>query len=805
MFRQDLRHAVRGLIKDGKLTAIVIACLALGIGLNVTQFAVVDGVLIQPLPFAAPERLVALNSTLERGGIRRGSVSYLDLNDWRDLSASFTAVAGASFRSLAISDGRSEPERFAGAAVSWDLFPTLGVAPALGRPFGPQDDRPGAEPVVILSDAVWQRRYLGDPSIVGGRILVNARPHTVVGVMPPGFAFPTNERVWVPLAPLAASDARNARGLLVVARLRDGVEIGAARSELAAIAGQLATRHPTTNDGWSATARPLRDDFVPADVSLVLLTMMGAVTMVLLTACANVANLMLARATGRQREFSVRAALGAGRMRLVRQLLTECLVLATAAAPLGLLVAYGGVAWLRNAMPVDMVPYTVQWQIDARSMLYTVAVALLTGVVFGLAPAIQAGRVNLVDSLRDGSRGSGTSGRRARLRNALVTVEVALALVLLVGAALFVRSFVNLRGASVGFDPAPILGLRFFMAGDGYADEQSRINRVEDIVRRVEAVPGVESAFASNFLPLQAGGGGAQVIVDGRPVAAGEEPRILFVATTPHLHRTLGMPMRRGRDFTDAEGMTRSAVAVIDDTMADRLWPGQDPVGRRFRIVGGEPPDTFTVIGVAPAIGRDNPDDDRPPMPAAFVAYPYAPTPNTALTVRTAADPTSTAGAVRETLRASDPNLPVFLLRTMNEFNRLSFWQYRIFGIMFGVFGAVALILAAIGVYGVLSFAVSQRTQEIGLRMALGAARSDVQRMVVHQGLVLAGLGIALGLLGAFGVTRVVGTLLYNVTPTDPLSFGGVAVFLALIAWAASYFPARRATAVDPNVALRME
>jgi putative ABC transport system permease protein len=497
--------------------------------------------------------------------------------------------------------------------------------------------------------------------------------------------------------------------------------------------------------------------------------------------------------------------MGAGRARLIRQLLTECLVVAMAAAPLGLLVAYVGVVLLRNAIPVDTVPYTVQWQIDARTTLYAIAVAALTGLVFGLAPAVQAGRVSLVESLRDGSRGSGTSGRRARLRNTLVAVEVALALVLLVGAALFVRSFANLQSASVGFDTAPILGMRFFMAGDGYATEQARTDRVDDILRRVESLPGVQSAFASNYLPLQAGGGGAQVIVDGRLVEPGEEPNISFIATTPHLHRTLALSMLRGRDFTDAEGMSKSSVAVIDDTMAQRLWPGEDPIGRRFSIVGGDPPDTFTVIGVAPAIGRDNPDDDRPPVPVAFVAYPYAPTPNTALTVRTGNDPASMAAAIRGAIRESDSNLPVFIMRTMEEFRRLSFWQQRLFGIMFGVFGAVALILAAIGVYGVLAFAVSQRTQEIGLRMALGAEQSDVQRMVVRQGLGLAGIGIVLGLAGAFGITRVIATQLYNVTPTDPISFGGVTVFLTLIAFAASYFPARRATAIDPNVALRIE
>jgi putative ABC transport system permease protein len=801
---QGIRYAVRSLIFDRGVSAIVVACLALGIGVNATLFSVIDGVLIQPLPYAEPERLVILNETFERGGVREDGVSYQNLRDWKVRATSFAAIAALAGRSITLSDS-VEPERLEGAAITWDLFPTLGVPPQLGRHFNQQDDRPGAEPVLILSHEVWQRRYQGDAGIIGRSISVNGRPHTVVAVMPPKFSFPEVQRAWIPLGPIAEQEPRSNRSLFTFGRLEPGVGLARARSEIAAIATTLAQQYPATSEGWSATAQPLADEFIPDDVRLVLWTMMGAVTIVLLIACANVANLMLARASGRQREFCVRAALGAGRARMVRQLLTECVLLGLAAAPLGLGIAYAGIWLLDNAVPVDMVPYYIHWEINARAIAYTVAVSALTGVVFGLAPALQAGRLSLQEALRDGARGSGQSGRRARLRNGLVVVEVAMALVLLVGASLFVRSFLNLQHASPGFDTAPLLTLRVYLTGDGYAADQQRAQRVEDIVRRIESLPQVEAAFASNFIPLGSGGGGGNVIVDGKPVEAGEEPYIFFGGVTPHLQKTMAMPLSKGRDFTDAEGASRTPVAVVNDTMARKFWPDADPVGRRFRLARTEPAEWFTVIGVAPDIWRNNMADDRPPLPGAFVPYPYAATPNTGITIRASGDPAALTAAVRGAIRASDPALAIFSVRSMEDLRTMGFWQYRLFGYMFAVFGAAALFLAGVGVYGVLSFSVSQRTQEIGVRMALGARHADVRGLVVRQGISLAAIGVLLGLAGAFGITRVIGSLLYNVTPTDPVSFAGVSLFLAFIAFLASYLPARRATNVDPIVALRNE
>jgi putative ABC transport system permease protein len=801
---RDIRYAVRSLVHDAGVSTIVIFCLSLGIGVNATLFSVVDGILIQPLPYTEPDRLFVLNETFERGGIRDAGVSYQDLKDFEERTTTFAQMAALGGRTIAVSD-QGDPERFQGAAITWDMFPILGVQPILGRHFRAEDDRPGAEPVVMLSHEVWQRRYQGDPNIIGRSINVNGRPHTVAGVMPVGFSFPENQKIWIPLGPSADTEPRTSRYLFTFGRLKPGVTIDQAREELKSITAALGKLYPTTNDGWSAILRPLSDEFIPDDVRLVLLTMMGAVTLVLLIACANVANLMLARASGRQREFCVRAALGAGRAELIRQLLTECVLLGLASVPLGLAIAFVGVWLLDNAVPPGMVPYYIHWEISARVIAYTLGISALTGLVFGLAPALQAGRLNLQETLRDGARGSGQSGKRARLRNALVVVEVAMALILLVGASLFVRSFLNLQSASPGFDTAPLLTARFFMVGDSYATVEQKAQRVDDVMRRIERLPGVVSAFASNFVPLDAGGGSGHAIVDGRPVTKGEEPTILFTAVTPHLYKTVNLPMLKGRDFTDGEGSGTTPVAVINETMAKKLWPDADAVGRRFRLVEDEPPLWFTVIGVGPDIRMFDMDDDTPDFSVAYVPYRFANFSNIGVTIRAANNPAGLAAAVRSEIRESDPGLPIFNLRTMEDLRREGFWQFRLFGYMFGIFGAAALFLAGVGVYGVLSFSVSQRTQEMGVRIALGAKQSDVLGLVVRQGVTLAAVGVLLGLVGAFGITRVIRSLLYNVTPTDPLSFGGVAVFLAAIAVLASYLPARRATNVDPIIALRNE
>ena len=470
-------------------------------------------------------------------------------------------------------------------------------------------------------------------------------------------------------------------------------------------------------------------------------------------------------------------------------------------APLGIAIAWIGIKMLDSSMPPDEIPYFIRWSLNSRSLAYTIGVSMLTGIVFGLVPAFQAVRSNLQSNLKEGGRGT-AGGSRAWLRNSLVVVEVALSLVLLVGASLFVRSFMNLQTASVGFDTAPLMTLRFYLPGAAYEIEDAKARRVDDIVRRVESLPGVQAAFASNLVPMGSGGGGGRVIVEGRAVERGKEPIVGVIGVTPHLRRTMDVSLLKGRDFTDAEGISRSGVAMINEQMANRTWPDSDPIGRRFRLVGPKE-EWFTVIGVMATFRHDQGDNNEPQDPAAYVPYPYQQTLNTGLTMRVAGDPKSIIPAVREQIRHADSLLPVFDVQTMERLRQLSYWQYRLFGSMFSIFGFIALGLASIGVYGVLSYSVSQRVQEIGVRLALGAERSDVLRLIIGQGMRLAAAGVVGGLIGAAAVTPVIRTLLYNVTPTDPVSFATVSVFLTLVAILASYIPARRAMAVDPIVALR--
>jgi putative ABC transport system permease protein len=800
---QDIRYALRNLWRSKGFTTVAILCLGFGIGLNATIFSVIDGVLLKPYPYTDPDRIIVVGQQNQRTDSDAG-LSFLDMRDWKEANSVFTTIAAVAGRSMTISDRGGEPERYLGGAVSWDLFPLLGTSPILGRGFAAEDDRPGAGPVVLLGYDLWARRYHGNTNILGDSILVNGTPHVVIGVMPAGFAFPNNQRLWIPLEPIVSKDPRNVRGLFAFGRMKPGVTIERARQDLDAIAGRLAVQYAATNEGWTSRLRTLREAFLPDEVPLVLYLMMAGVTLVLFIACSNVANLLLARAAGRRREISVRTALGAGRGRIVRQLLTESVVLGLISVPLGIALAAVGTRLIAAGMPPDQVPYYVRWELDWRSVVYTVAVAAATALVFGLFPALQASRGSLHETLKEGTRGNSVA--RSFLRSTLVVVQVAFALVSLVGALLFVRTFMNLGGSDLGFDTRPLMAMRFFLAGDRYTPVDAKLRRVEDVVRRVEALPGVRAAFASNMVPMSGGGGGGTVIVDGRPALANERAGIALIGVTPHFNSTLGLRATRGRDFTDAEGWSHTPVAVINETMAARFWPGADPVGGRFRLDDSGDAEWFSVIGVTPdanVFGID-PSDEQPPA-IAYVPFAYQQLLNIGLTIRVEGDPTAITSAVRSALRDSDPNLPMFQARTISEARRLSFWQYGLYGWIFGTIGVMGLLLAAIGVYGVLSYAVSQRTQEIGVRVALGANRTDILRLVVGHGLLLAAIGIGAGLVLSAAAMPLARSLLYKVSPFDPLTFSAVATFLALVAFLASYVPARRATRVDPVGALRGE
>lgn len=803
---QDVKFAVRTLRKSPMFTAIAVLCLSLGIATNTTLFSCFNAIVLRPFPFTNPDQLVFVSDfDAKHGG--QASVSYLNYVDWRDRTKTLADLAAYEGRSFAITEGE-EPIRLSGQLITANLFTMLGVKPQLGRLFNADEDRPGAPGVVLMSDAVWRRKYQADPKIVGRVISVNSLPYTVVGVMEPMFKFPEASDLWVPMAPLDASLPREQRQVQMIGRLKSGIAVEQASRELAAVSREVNTQYGVTNSDFVGQAVPLREEFTDEEVSLIASTMMGAVTFVLLIACANVANLMLARAAARQREVAIRTAVGASRFRIIRQMLTEAIILATIAGILAVPISWEGLQLIVRAFPAENpMPYYMQFTLDRTVLVYTFGVSLLTGIAFGIVPALQSSTNRLHETLKDGARGAGGSARHNRVRSALVIAEVALSLVLLVGASLFMRSFAALQNTGVGFDTSKIMSMRFYLPGTRYDSTTAKVAAVEDLVRRIEAIPNVEAATISNLVPLDDGGNGDAVIIDGVPVEEGKEPNFIFyTGVAGHWTQTFDAKVVRGRTFTDNEWRDSSHVALVDEKFAKRFWKNGDAVGQRFRLARDKSRAWFTVIGVTANVRTEGLSNTGPERVNAFLPYPFLLARNNGLMVRVkSGEATAITGAVRDAIRSSDATIPVFETSSMEKIRELSFWQYKLFGAMFGTFGAIALLLAAIGVYGVISYGVSQRTREIGVRVALGAQNGDVMRLVVLQGMALAGIGIALGLVGAFGVTRVVATLLIGVSPQDPVSFLVVSGFLATVALIASAIPARRATAVDPIISLRAD
>ena len=806
---RDLNFAVRTLWKSPGFTAVAVMAVALGVGANTTIFSCVNALLLRPFAYETTDRVVMV---WERGvdqSNSRNSVAPANYLDWRDQTGVFEELAAYNQQHFSLNEG-DQPERVPGARVTPSLFRVLAARAERGRTFTEEEGAAGADEVVLIKHSLWRERFASDPEVVGKSVRVDGRPRTVVGVMPESFDFPLNAcEIWAPLSfdPKEAQNRSN-HYLQVTGLLRPGVTPAQADAEVRAVAERARQLYPDTNAGRTAFAETLTDSFTRGPKPY-LIVLLGAVGFVLLIACANVANLLLVRASSRQRELAVRTALGATRWRLIRQLLTESLLLALVGGAVGLLISVWGVEFIAKGMPPTFTKYIPGWKqmrIDSQVLLFTLGASVLTGVIFGIVPALQATRTNLNESLKEGGQKGASGGlRRNRMRSLLVVAEVALSLVLLAGAGLMVRSFFEMMRADLGLRPDGVLTLQMSLPRAAYAEAPRRAQFYEQLVARVRALPGVASAAAINFVPMdRSGTTSSNFRVDGEPAPPKDRrPYANYLVVTPGYFEAAGTRVLRGRGFGDADDERAPRVCVVNESLARRHFPRGDAVGRRLVVSEDEGP--WEIVGVAADVKNEDLAEEaelefyRPLRQEPWYTM--------ALVVRAGAGATAAglAPAVRAEVKALDSGLPVYNVRTMREVVDEAVSPKRLTMFLMAFFAAGALLLAAVGLYAVMSYAVAQRRHEIGIRLALGAQAQDILRLVISQGLVLTLAGLGLGLLGALALTRVMASILYGVSATDPLVFGGVALVLGVAALLACYLPARRATKVDPLTALRYE
>ncbi len=800
MMPADVRFALRGLAQRPGFAAVALLTLAVGIGANASVFSVAQAVLLRPLPFREPDRLVMVWERNLSRGRTRNVVNPGNYLAWRDRGTVFEGIAafGSGSRNLT---GQGTPERIDVGGVTTGFFDTLGVGPAWGRGFVEADGRPGAPAVAILSHGIWQRRFASDPGVLGRTIVLSDVPTAIVGVMPKDFELPAGSEVYLPLTIGEGGLQRDSRGrsLMAIARLRDGVSAGEAQAAMDALARQLVAERPDFNTGWDVFVAPLHADLV-RDVRPAVIVLAGAVGLVLLIGCGNLATLLLARSLGREREIAIRRALGAGTGRLVTQLLTESLVLALAGGALGLALAAGLTQALMALVPPE-VSALFRPSLDPRVALFTLALSVASAVLFGLVPAWQTVRPDLARSLREGARGSGLSGSRRRLARVVIAGEVALALVLLVGAGVLLRSFARLATVDAGFDAGGVLSLQVSLSGDRYAGARAGCF-YDEAMERIRALPGVEAAAGISFRPFAVGSATRFAVPDQPTPAAGQEPVAEVRMVTSGLFRTLGLPLREGRDFDarDVEGGPQ--VVIVNEHVARTYWPGQSAIGRRIAMQWGGPLDA-EVVGVAAdarLVGLETPPRATLYWPVRQVNMPFL-----TLLVKSRGRPLDVAPAVRQAIAALDPELPVAKVTPLADLMADSIARPRFVFQVIGAFAATAALLAALGLFGVLAYSVGQRRAELALRLALGARPRDVASLVVREGAAVTAAGAAVGLLGALALGRVLEGLLFETSARDPLALAGVVALVVLVGLAAAWLPARRASRVDPAQALRSE
>jgi putative ABC transport system permease protein len=796
---RDIRYGIRSLLKRPGFTIVALIALALGIGANTAIFSLVNAVLLRSLPYAQPDRLVWVWGNIRNGG-NHASVSPLDFLDYRKENTTFEQFAASLSVPLPVNlTGSGEPERLTGAAVTGNYFQALGVQPALGRTFVLDNEITGRDQVTVLSYGLWQKQFGGDPNIVNKTVTLDGKTCLVLGVMPKDFSVPQPAELWVPMTfdVKPQMKQRKAHFLRPIGRLKPGVTIAQAQADTDAIARRLEELYPETDKSWNLRLVSLQEQVV-GNVKPTLFILFGAVGFVLLIACANVANLLLVRAATREREIALRTALGAGRFRIVRQMITESVLLALLGGTLGTLLAVWGVDLLVT-LSADNLPPTTQVRIDATVLGFTLLISLLTGVLFGLAPALRTMKLNLSESLKEGGRSGSEGAQRNRTRSVLVVIESAVAVVLLIGAGLLIRSLVELKNTHPGFDAHNLLTMRVDLTEQKYPTPEKTAQFFRELETRIGSLPGVESMGTVSELPLSGQPNDMPYTVEGRPpVASDEVYDDDFRRVNQNYFATLRIPLLRGRNFTAQEVSQSAKVVIISELLSSQVFPNEEPLGKRLVLGMGN--QAFEIIGVVGDIRHRSLER----KPAAAM---YLPTYDGWLNVviRTKGDPLAITAAVRKEVQAIDPDQPIAAVKTMDQWLGTAVAAPRYRTSLLGLFAALALVLAATGIYGVMSYSVTQRTHEIGVRMALGARQLDVLKLVVRQGMVLVLIGVGLGLAGAVALTRVLASLLFGVTAKDPLTFVAVATLLALVAFVACYIPARRATKVDPLVALRYE
>ena len=815
---EDVRFAGRLLLKDKWFTLVAAVALALGIGVNATVFTFVNAVLIRGLPMPDADRVLAMGST-DRVRNRNQGVSYLDFRDWRDSARTFDLLSIYTGTIANLSDEGQPPERYNGSQVDATAFRIMGQQPMLGRGFTPEDDRPGAAPVALIGQGVFVNRYGSNPSVIGRSVRINDVPTTIIGVMPEGFKFPFNTDLWLPLGSVQGLDQqrRNSRNWQVFGHLAPGVTREQAQSELINISRKLETEHPDTNKDIQARVQTYHEAQNPVQIRTVFLSLMGAVAFVLLIACANVANLLLSRSTNRAREISVRISLGASRWRIIRQLLIESVILAVISGLAGLGIAAIGIEWFDRATVDAGRPYWIKFDVDVTVLSFFAVVCLGTGILFGLAPALHVSKTDVNDVLKEGGR-TGSAGVRARRwTGVLMVAELTLTVVLLAGAGFMIRNFLTMYRFDLGVDTSQLLTMNLALPERKYPALEQRLAFYEQLEERLKANPRIENVTITSNIPMQ--GGFLRILtIDGKALDQGQQaPRVTMLTIDPRYFKTIGLPLQRGRDLTDEDGMTGRETTVINQRFAALHFPNEDPIGRRITLSidlqGGAPPTggiptslTATIIGIVPNVRQRDfnlPDPD----PIAYLPFRTDPRGFMSLLVRSQGDPKLMTPVLREEVRAIDADLPLFGIRTMDEQLAQARWPFRVFGSMFGIFALIALTLSAVGLYAVTAYAVSQRTQEIGIRMALGAQGNDVSWLFLRRSFVQLAIGLSLGVAGAFGVGQLFAStqLLVQNNGRDPITIGGIALLLAAVAVAASVLPAKRATRLDPLVALRRD